>query len=56
MMKEKKKEMSIKERKEIKKCLWEKNIYIYIHEFIKIKESELPGSLKCIRNLKSFKI
>jgi hypothetical protein len=27
-----------------------------IYEFIKNKKSELPSSLKCIRNLKSFKI
>jgi hypothetical protein len=50
MMKEKKemKKMSIKKRKKIKKN--------YIYEFIKINKSELPGSLKCIRNLKSLKI
>jgi hypothetical protein len=40
-----------KKKKEIKK-----KICMRKNEFIKIKQSELPDSLNCIRNLKSFKI
>jgi hypothetical protein len=47
--------MSIKKKDKEKVCM-RKAIYIYIYEFIKIKQSELFGSLKCIRSLKSFKI
>jgi hypothetical protein len=39
----------------------EKGIYIYMRKrkimsFVKIKESELPGSLKCIRNPKASRL